>query len=52
VVNRGVALEALMAKIAYAANRKVQIVAMSATLSNIPDLCRFLDARLYHGAWI
>lgn len=47
---RGVALEMLIAKLLFTA-RSLQLVAMTATIGNIPDICRFLNARLYHGTY-
>lgn len=45
---RGAMLESIITKLRYAA-RKVQLVAMSATVGNLNELASFLGAQLYTG---
>ncbi|XP_044259159.1 helicase POLQ-like [Tribolium madens] len=43
---RGSTLEALLTKIMYI-NANIQVVGMSATIGNVNDLCKFLNADIY-----
>ena len=45
--DRGYVLEILLAKLLYACGDSVQIIGLSATVPNLPDLARWLDADLY-----
>ncbi|CAH1114212.1 unnamed protein product [Psylliodes chrysocephalus] len=43
---RGATLEAALTKIKFL-KAKIQIIGMSATIGNLPDLCQYLDAEAY-----
>lgn len=52
--SRGANLESFLAKLKYMNNRQeagIQVVSMSATVGNLMELSRFLDAELFTDSW-